>query len=95
LREGNGNTYVSSVMPQKRNPGLLNDTRSSASSVIALAIGRIFQDHNIPPGMPDPKRVRDNSALGSATTRMLQDWDRILKALVISPEQALEELNSD
>ena len=24
LKEGNGNTYVSSAMPQKRNPGILN-----------------------------------------------------------------------
>jgi argininosuccinate lyase len=27
LTEGGGNTYVSSAMPQKRNPGLLNGTR--------------------------------------------------------------------
>ncbi len=54
LREGNGNTYVSSAMSQKRNSGLLNDARSSVSSVIALTIGRILQAHNIPPSMPDP-----------------------------------------
>jgi argininosuccinate lyase len=27
LQEGGGNTYVSSAMPQKRNPGLLNDAQ--------------------------------------------------------------------
>ena len=42
LREGGGNTYVSSAMPQKRNPGLLNDTRAEASRVIALGVGRVI-----------------------------------------------------
>ncbi|WP_159998417.1 lyase family protein [Roseomonas sp. 18066] len=95
LQEGGGNTYVSSAMPQKRNPGLLNDTRSQASTVISLAMGRVMQAHNIPPGMADAKSVRDNSAMIGATVRLLQQWDRILGALVISPERALDELNSD
>lgn len=95
LQEGGGNTYVSSAMPQKRNPGLLNDTRSNASTVVSLAMGRVLQAHNITPGMADPKSVRDNSAMVAATVRMLQGWDRILNALVISPDRALEELNSD
>ncbi|MDQ1078104.1 lyase family protein [Pseudoroseomonas cervicalis] len=95
LQEGGGNTYVSSAMPQKRNPGLLNDTRGQASNVIALGFGRVLQAHNIPPGMNDAKSVRDNTALLAAAARMLESWDRILGALVISPERALEELNSD
>jgi argininosuccinate lyase len=95
LQEGGGNTYVSSAMPQKRNPGLLNDTRSQASTVVTLAMGRVIQAHNIPPGMADAKSVRDNSAMVTAAVRLLRDWDRILKALVISPDRALEELNSD
>jgi argininosuccinate lyase len=95
LQEGGGNTYVSSAMPQKRNPGLLNDTRAQASMVITLGMGRVLAAHNIPPGMSDPKSVRDNAAVITGTARMLQGWDRILNALVISPERALEELNSD
>lgn len=95
LQEGGGNTYVSSAMPQKRNPGLLNDTRAQASMVLTLGMGRAIQAHNIPPGMSDPKSVRDNTAVTAGAARMLQGWDRILNALVISPERALEELNSD
>jgi argininosuccinate lyase len=95
LQEGGGNTYVSSAMPQKRNPGLLNDTRAQASMVITLGMGRAISAHNIPPGMSDAKSVRDNTAVLAGTTRMLQGWERILAALVISPERALEELNSD
>jgi len=95
LREGDGNTYVSSAMPQKRNPGLLNSTRAQASMVITLGMGRAIQAHNLPPGMSDAKGVADNAAVLSGTTRILRDWDRILGALVIDPARAMEELNSD
>lgn len=95
LREGGGNTYVSSAMPQKRNPGLLNDTRAEASRVVSLGIGRAIEDHNIPPGMADAKSVADNAAVLGGATRMLDMWDRVLNALVVSPDRALEALNGD
>lgn len=95
LQEGGDNTYVSSAMPQKRNPGLLNRTREDASTAVTLGIGRVIQAHNITPGMSDPKDVKDNKALVLSAVRTLQGWDRILNALVVSPERALEELNSD
>lgn len=95
LQEGGGNTYVSSAMPQKRNPGLLNATRSDASSAITLAMGTVIQAHNITPGMSDPKDVKANSAMVNSAIKVLKNWDTILNALVISPERALEELNSD
>lgn len=95
LAEGDGNTYVSSAMPQKRNPGLLNSTRRQASGVIAVALGPVIRAHNITPGMADPKEVQDNSALVRSTVAMLKGWQRILGALVVSPERALEELDSD
>lgn len=95
LQEGEGNTYVSSAMPQKRNPGLLNTTRQQASTAVSLAMGATIQAHNITPGMGDPKDVRPNSAMVRSAVTVLVNWDRILKGLVISPERALEELNSD
>lgn len=95
LSEGGGNTYVSSAMPQKRNPGLLNSTRSQASGVVSQGIGRILQVHNIPPGMSDVKSVRENAAMMAAAGSMLDNWDKILGAMVIDPERALDELNSD
>ena len=95
LTEGDGNTYVSSAMPQKRNPGLLNGVRSQASTAISLGIGRTIQAHNIPPGMSDPKGVRENAAVIAGAGAVADGWDRILKALVIDPQRALEELNSD
>ena len=95
LREGGGNTYVSSAMPQKRNPGLLNDTRANASRVLALGVGRLIGQHNIPPGMSDNKSSHDSSALIAATISTLQGFDKVLSGLVINPERALEELNLD
>lgn len=95
LAEGDGNTYVSSAMPQKRNPGLLNDARRQASMVVTLGVGRAIEAHNIPPGMADVKSVADNAAMIGSAVNLLERWDRILHALVINPERALEELNSD
>ena len=95
LREGDGNTYVSSAMPQKRNPGILNETRREASRVLSLGMGRAIAAHNIPPGMNDPKDFRENVELLQTTAGMLRTWNRVLKALVVDPNRALEELNSD
>jgi argininosuccinate lyase len=95
LKEGGSNTYVSSAMPQKHNPGLLNSTRRDASTALALANGVILEAHNITPGMSDPKEVRANSAMVESAIAFLKGWDRILNSLVINPQRALEELNSD
>lgn len=95
LEEGHGNTYVSSAMPQKRNPGLLNDTRSDASQLIGLAMARVMQAHNIPPGMVDPKSVEQNGEMMEAANKVLARYERVLNALVIYPDRALDELNSD
>jgi len=95
LKEGGGNTYVSSAMPQKRNPGLLNSTRSEASQALALGMGTAIRAHNLPPGMSDAKDIRSNSAMLQSATTVLADWDRILNNLVLDPDRALEELNSD
>jgi argininosuccinate lyase len=95
LHEGDGNTYVSSAMPQKRNPGLLNNTRRLASTAVTLAIGPAIQAHNITPGMGDAKEVKPNSEMIASAIRTLQGWDRILGAMVIDKDRALEELNSD
>ena len=95
LQEGGDNTYVSSAMPQKRNPGILNNTRRDASTAISLAMGTVFRAHNIPPGMIDPKSIPDNTAMTSLTATFLRNFTKILNSLVIDTARALEELNSD
>jgi argininosuccinate lyase len=95
LQEGGGNTYVSSAMPQKRNPGILNSTRQDASTAITLAMGAVIQAHNITPGMSDAKDVDANSEMVASASKALKGWDKVLQSLVIDPKRALEELNSD
>lgn len=95
LREGGGNTYASSAMPQKRNPGLLNDTRTAASMVVTLGVGRAIAAHNIPPGMSDAKHIDETIEVIDRTMALLDCWKRVLDSLVIDPQRALEELDSD
>ncbi|MDF3834345.1 argininosuccinate lyase [Cupriavidus basilensis] len=95
LQEGGGNTYVSSAMPQKRNPGLLNSTREKASTAITLAMGPVIRAHNLPPGMADAKDALTNGQMVQSATTVLQGLDRIMTALVIDRERALQELDRD
>jgi argininosuccinate lyase len=55
----------------------------------------VIRAHNITPGMGDAKDQRTNAEMIKSTVRFLQGFDKILKALVINPERALEELNLD
>lgn len=95
LAEGDDTTYVSSAMPQKRNPGLMNNTRTLASRVASGAVEAAFLMHNLTPGMQDAKNVASRRAVSDKTQDMLAGLSKILKALKVSPERALEELNSD
>ena len=95
LKEGGENTYVSSAMPQKKNPGILNSTRRDASSVLSLAMGAILRTHNTPTGMVDGRNVDENNAIVEPCVKALRNFDKILNALQINKERALEELNSD
>lgn len=94
LQEGGENTYVSSAMPQKRNPGLLIRTRQMASSVLGDAHTMLIRAHNITPGFADPKGSAYWQTL-EETVKLLKQFDKCLKALRINPQRALEELNLD
>ena len=94
LKEGNGNTYVSSAMPQKRNPGILNRARTDCSTLLGIAVEGTFRSHNIPAGMADG-RLRGTDKLTKQTISVVKQFNRILNALEVKPERALEELNLD
>ncbi|MDH2325916.1 lyase family protein [Cereibacter sp. SYSU M97828] len=95
LQEGGDNTYVSSAMPQKRNPGILNSTRSDASEALTLAMGPALQAHNLPPGMSDAKSTGRNGEMVDKAVEVLEGLNDILGALAINPDRAMEELNGD
>ncbi len=94
LQEGGGNTYVSSAMPQKRNPGILNQCRTDCSTLLGLAAAETYRSHNIPAGMADG-RLAGGDPLTEKTAKMLSDFAHILHVLDVRPERALEELNLD
>lgn len=94
LHEGGKNTYVSSAMPQKRNPGILNSIRTLASTLIGESLGATIRSHNIPPGMAD-SRVEDTNKMVEHTCILLNNFHDALLALRINGERAKEELNLD
>lgn len=75
--------------------GILNSTRAEASRIITLGVGRTIQAHNITPGMIDARSASDSVDVLKGASSVLKDWARILVALQINRERALEELNSD
>jgi argininosuccinate lyase len=87
-------TRVSSIMPQKRNPNVLNTLRLQASTVVGGATMYAFQAHNVTPGMPDYKRDQPNKTLDDAT-EMFSQLTALLDNLVIFRERALAEVNAD
>ncbi len=95
LQEGGDNTYVSSAMPQKKNPGILNSTRRDCSTALSLAMGTIMRTHNTPSGMTDGRSVDDNNEMVETCVKTLCNFNKIINALVINKARALDELNSD
>ena len=93
LKEGGTNTYVSSAMPQKRNPGLLNRVRTQSSTILADGTGSLFRAHNIPAGMADGRG--GSHKLLKDTAAAVRGFNQILNNLVINPERSLEELDLD
>ena len=87
-------THTSSIMPQKRNPTVLNNTRLSASEVLADAQGYMVIAHNVTPGMPDYKREHSSRALESAT-RMFVNVGLLFDNLVVNATRALDEVNAE
>jgi argininosuccinate lyase len=87
-------TQGSSIMPQKRNPTILNNMRLSASEVLADAQGYMVIAHNVAPGMPDYKREHSSLAL-EAGTRMFVNVQSLFDNLVVNAPRALDEVNAE
>ena len=94
LDDANG-VYRSSAMPQKRNPGLVNDCRRDAGLVIGGAQGVLMRMQNLTLGMADVRDVRVMEALADDACVTLRTFAGIVRSLRVDRERALEELNSD
>jgi len=90
-------TYTSSAMPQKANPGVIQNTRAKASDVVASAQASLWRAHNVTPGMIDYKSTWSpaNARTFVQGVEMLQQFADVLDALRIDPARALDELESE
>ena len=92
---GTNGVYRSSAMPQKRNPGLVNDCRRDAGTVIGEAQGVLLRTQNLAYGMPDVRDCRLMQALTDDACVTLRTFAGIVKTLSVDHERALTELNAD
>lgn len=73
-----GSTYVSSAMPQKRNPGFVNDLRRDCSFVTSEAISWLLRLQNLPTGMPDERDEPLINELFKDVKSVLGRFDRVV-----------------
>lgn len=91
----NSQTYTSSAMPQKLNPGAIMTARAKASDVVASTQLILMRVHNVTPGMTDYKGTFDASKTFVWSVEMLNRLSGVLKAIRVDPKRSLEELNGD
>ena len=93
-----GKTYTSSAMPQKANPGVIQNARSLASDVVASVQNVVLRAHNVTPGMIDYKYAWTSDG-GARTfvlgTQLLRDTTDVMASLRVDGSRSLEELESD
>ena len=86
-------TYTSSAMPQKQNPGIIQGARIKATDVVALAHWATLRAHNVTPGMTDYKEEVPRTYVSAV--EMFNQFVTVLRALKVDPKRSLEELNGD
>lgn len=90
-----GSTYISSAMPQKRNPGLINDCRRDAAVVLSASQNVMLRTHNLNEGMADARDILLNLAWLTDAYQVIHTFNGIVEGLQVNQERALEELNND
>jgi argininosuccinate lyase len=88
-------TGISSMMPQKRNPRILEPLRENASVIIGSAQSMSLLAHNIISGMSDIRETVTTVVPVRRTHDLLLWLCRTLDALVIDPERSLAEVNRE
>jgi argininosuccinate lyase len=88
-------TGISSMMPQKRNPRILEPLREHASVIIGSAQSISLLAHNIISGMSDIRETVTTVVPVGRTHDLLVLLGRTLQALVIDPRRSLAEVNRE
>lgn len=94
IRSSNG-IYPSSAMPQKRNPGIVNDCRRDAGMVMSQAHSVGLRLQNLSYGMADLRDVITMRDFFKDACTVVMSFDGIVNSLAVDHERALEELNAD
>ena len=90
-----GSTYISSAMPQKRNPGLINNCRRNAAVVISESQNVLLRIHNLNEGMPDARDNEINLEWLCDALNVIETFKGIVGGMQVSRKRALEELDQD
>ncbi|MBP6901538.1 MAG: argininosuccinate lyase [Burkholderiaceae bacterium] len=93
-----GSTYTSSAMPQKANPGVIQNARTLASDVVASVQQVVMRAHNVTPGMIDYKyswTTPGGARTFSQAVQLLRDSTEVMASLRIDKARALEELEAE
>jgi argininosuccinate lyase len=88
-------TGISSMMPQKRNPRILEPLREHASVIIGSAQSITLLAHNIISGMSDIRETVTTVVPVGRTHDLLVLLGRTLQALVIDPRRSLAEVDRE
>lgn len=75
-------------MPQKRNPGLINDCRRDAGLVIGEAQGVMLRIQNLQLGMADVRDAQVLEALADDACITLRTFAGIVRELVVDRKRA-------
>lgn len=93
-----GRTYTSSAMPQKANPGVIQNARGLASDVVSSVQQVVMRAHNVTPGMIDYKyswTTPRGARTFSQAVQLLRDTTDVMVSLRIDKARALEELENE
>ena len=88
-------TGISSIMPQKRNPIILERLRQVASTVLGDAQTVFLNAHNTSTGMIDYRGSDQILETAEKARRMYELYASVVNGLVVNPERSLAEVDAD
>ena len=95
LDPGSMLTGISSMMPQKRNPRVLELLREHASVIIGAAGSMVLLAHNTISGMTDVRETVTTVVPIARTHELLFLTERTLEAIRVDPNRSRGEVNRD
>jgi len=92
---GDGQTSISTIMPQKSNPRPIDRVRTHATAVLAQSQAVSLFVHNTNTGMHDYRVAEPLLELAERARKMYSGYAKVVANLRVDKARALEELNND